>query len=180
MKTTVAADAKEIRQTLKKRFPLTKFSVRSKPYSMGSSINVSWLDGPTRKEVEAIANQKRQVRRDEYGEILSGGNQFVFCDRDYSEAIYRSAVEKMRTWTNWEHVDFEAIEYGVSADGSCYLKGNIRDANDTYLAREVNRLHLADVSFYLAEAIDTVNDDDIYQIDLAKVLAARGLAKVCA
>ena len=175
MTTAWAADAKEIRQILKKQFPLTKFSVRSKFYSMGSSIRVCWLDGPTQKEVEEVASSKKQVSYDSCGEILSGGNQFVFCERDYSEAIYRSAVNKMKPWTTWAHVDFEAIEYRVNDDGSCYLSGDIRDANDVYLAREVNRLHLADVSFYPGEAVDTVGDGDVFQIDLDKVLAARRL-----
>jgi hypothetical protein len=110
----VAEDAKEIRRTLKKQFPLTKFSVRSKSYSMGSSINVSWLDGPTSQEVKEITKSKKQVSYDSCGEILSGGNQFVFCDRDYSEPVYRSAVNKMKPWTNWEHVDFSEIEYQVN------------------------------------------------------------------
>jgi hypothetical protein len=177
---TVVEDTKEIRQTLKKQFPRTKFSVRCQSYTGGSSIRVSWLDGPTRKEVEAIAKSKKQVSYDSCGEILSGGNQFVSCERHYSEPVYRKAVNKMRPWTNWAHVDFDAIEYQLKDDGSCYLKGSIRDASDTYLAREVNRLHLEEVSFYPVEAVDPSNDGDVYQIDLAKVLAARGLSKVCA
>jgi hypothetical protein len=147
---------------------------------MGSSIRVSWLDGPTKKEIEDIAKSKKQVSYDSCGEILSGGNQFVFCDRDYSEPVYRAAVNKMRAWANWEHVDFSEIEYQISNDGSCYLKGGIRDTNNVYLAHEVNRLHLADVSFYPAEAITESSDDDVFQIDLAEVLAARRLSKVCA
>jgi hypothetical protein len=176
----VKDDAKEIRQALKKQFPLTKFSVRSSGYSMGSSIRVSWLDGPTKKEIEEIAKSKKQVSYDSCGEILSGGNQFVFCDRDYSESVYRSAVNKMKPWTNWEHVDFSEIEYQVNDDGSCYLKGNIRDASNVYLAYEVNRLHLGEVSFYPTKAVTQSDDSDIFQIDLAEVLEARQLSKCCA
>jgi hypothetical protein len=179
----VAEDAKEIRRTLKKQFPLTKFSVRSKSYSMGSSIRVSWLDGPTKKEVEAIAQSKKQVSYDSCGEILSGGNQFVFCDRDYSEPIYRSAVNKMRPWTNWYDIDYSAIKYQVNDDGSCQLKDEIvcvRNNCCFYLAQEVHEKYLAGVSFYPAEAVIQSNDNDIFQIDLAEVLAARQLSKCCA
>lgn len=47
----VSAMAKAI---LKKAFPKTKFSVRGKKYSGGSSITAYWTDGPTSKQVEAL------------------------------------------------------------------------------------------------------------------------------
>src|SRR5712664_1297342 len=72
---SVAAAAAEIRAGLKKAFPGVKFSVRSDNYSMGSSINVKWVDGPTPKAVEKIAHAHERIDRDSYsGEILSGGN----------------------------------------------------------------------------------------------------------
>ena len=46
--------AKNMRIELKHAFPGHKFSVRSKSFSMGNSVDVSWVDGPTEKEVEAI------------------------------------------------------------------------------------------------------------------------------
>jgi hypothetical protein len=46
--------AKLIREQLKKKFPKVKFGVRSSIYSGGSSIRVSWTDGPKTKEVEAV------------------------------------------------------------------------------------------------------------------------------
>lgn len=42
----VAELAAIIRKALKARFPKTRFSVRSSRYSMGSSVYVSWTDGP--------------------------------------------------------------------------------------------------------------------------------------
>lgn len=45
--------AKAIRAILKAKFPGTKFSVRGSKYSGGSSIRVSWTDGPTAKLVDA-------------------------------------------------------------------------------------------------------------------------------
>lgn len=44
-----------IRQALKAAFPSVKFSVRSKSYSMGSSVHVSYEKGPRPSEVEKVA-----------------------------------------------------------------------------------------------------------------------------
>jgi hypothetical protein len=52
-----AETAKLVRTALKKNFPGVKFSVRSSVYSGGASIDVSWVLGPTTKEVEAVAGQ---------------------------------------------------------------------------------------------------------------------------
>ncbi len=51
--------SKVIRQTLKAIFPRTKFSVRSSYYSMGSSVTVSWVDGPTTAQVDRALDSFR-------------------------------------------------------------------------------------------------------------------------
>jgi len=49
--------AKLIRKVLKTHFPDTKFSVKSHSYSMGSSINIGWTDGPASRLVKPyVAN----------------------------------------------------------------------------------------------------------------------------
>lgn len=89
-----AIQAKEIRAELKKAFPGVKFSVRTSNYSMGSSISVKWTDFPTRKAVEAITDKYKTVRYDEAtGDILSGGNHFVFCSNEWTEET-RQEIEK--------------------------------------------------------------------------------------
>ena len=49
--------AKIIRGELRAGFPGVKFSVRSKSYAGGSSIDVGWTDGPTTGEVDAIVKR---------------------------------------------------------------------------------------------------------------------------
>jgi uncharacterized protein (DUF3084 family) len=100
MLSSVAQQAKDLRQQLKAVFPLCKFRVRSSNYSMGSSIRVSWMDGPMVSEVEAIANRYESIRRDEgSGEILSGGNRYVHCERRFSIAVFEAAVMTVcRDW----------------------------------------------------------------------------------
>lgn len=46
--------AKLVRKHLKKEFPGVKFSVRTSRYAGGSSVDVSWTDGPTQNTVDAI------------------------------------------------------------------------------------------------------------------------------
>ena len=50
----VVGTAKLIRTALKTKFPGTKFSVTSSKYAGGASIDVTYMDGPTGKEVEAV------------------------------------------------------------------------------------------------------------------------------
>ena len=52
-----ADTAKLVRRELKTRWPGVKFSVRSKIYSMGASIDVSWTDGPREPEVTPTAKR---------------------------------------------------------------------------------------------------------------------------
>lgn len=56
-----AEAAKLIRKELKQDFPTTKFSVISRAYAGGSSIDVSWINGPTRDQVNGI------IKKYEYG-----------------------------------------------------------------------------------------------------------------
>jgi hypothetical protein len=49
-----AETAKMIRASLKKAFPGVTFSVRISRYAGGSSINIDWIDGPTKGMVDAL------------------------------------------------------------------------------------------------------------------------------
>jgi len=49
--------AKLVRAALKKSFPGVKFSVKSKTYSGGSSIDIHWTDGPRSPDVEKVAKR---------------------------------------------------------------------------------------------------------------------------
>ena len=44
------------RKALRRAFPGVKFSVRSNTYSGGASIDVSWVDGPTERQVSAVTS----------------------------------------------------------------------------------------------------------------------------
>lgn len=108
MKYIVTKDtAKIIRKALKESFPGAKFSVRSSVYSGGSSIDVSWKDGPCVALVEAITELFNGSYFDgmtDYkgnrthlfnGERVSWGADFVFCHREVSDTIVEKAINSV-------------------------------------------------------------------------------------
>lgn len=88
--------AQLIRRALRESFPGVKFSVRSDKYAGGSSIRVSWTDGPTQHSVDAIASgfsgsgfdgmQDLKYFKDNTlnGETVRFVVDFIFCRRDTS------------------------------------------------------------------------------------------------
>jgi len=50
-----AETAKYVRQALKENFPNTKFSVRSRTYAGGASIDIYWRNGAAESEVNSVA-----------------------------------------------------------------------------------------------------------------------------
>lgn len=53
---------KEIRAILKRKFPATKFSVTTKRFSMGESVETSWTDGPTKPQVNDLIGKYGDTR----------------------------------------------------------------------------------------------------------------------
>ena len=53
--------AAEIRAELRDVFPGQKFSVRKSEFSMGSSIDVDWKNGPDRAAVSAILDRYKGI-----------------------------------------------------------------------------------------------------------------------
>lgn len=104
---STADTAKIIRKVLKEVFPRVKFSVRSKMYSGGSSINVGWMDGHSRDQVDAIIGKfegatfdgmtdyKDYVYREMNGERVHFCPDFIFSNRSYSDAAYNVALQSV-------------------------------------------------------------------------------------
>ena len=131
--------AKMIRKELKHYFPATKFSVRSHSYSGGSSIDISWVDGPMQKEVDAIAKHFQGASFDGMTDmkdyhnsfvVLEGstmpvevhyGADFVFTNRKVSAEYKAELVEKFEEVTGKKYDDnetYELAETGLYAFGS--------------------------------------------------------------
>lgn len=109
-----AETAKLVRKALKEKFPGIKFSVRSKTYSGGASITVSWTDGPTTKQVDAVtdffegASFDGMIDLKSYhdailnGERVHFGADYVFSNRHYSVEFTRQVGEAYAAKTGWE------------------------------------------------------------------------------
>jgi hypothetical protein len=101
---TVAETAKLVRADLAKAFPGIKFSVRSKSYSGGASIDIHYTDGPTSQEVDRVAQRfsgatfdgmtdyKGGKEHEFNGEKVHFGADFIFVRRIYSADLLRRAV----------------------------------------------------------------------------------------
>ena len=78
--TTAAQDAAVIRGQLKALgWTSRQVSVRSSEYSMGSEVRVVIKDPSVPIDVvRGIAKQAEYIRRDAHGDILGGGNRFVY------------------------------------------------------------------------------------------------------
>jgi len=109
-----ADTAKLIRPVLKENFPGIKFSVRSKTYSGGASIDISWTDGPTTKQVDEVAGRFAGATFDGMidlksyhdselgGERVHFGADFIFTNRHYSEEFTAKVGEAYAAKTGWE------------------------------------------------------------------------------
>jgi len=118
-KTQVAQASQQIRKILKKEFPKTKFSVKSSNYSMGDSINISWVDGVAERKVEKLINYFQYGEFNGMEDIYEYTNRredipqtkYLFCDRKISDEFYFLKLDEMRTkWDFLANIAKENID----------------------------------------------------------------------
>jgi hypothetical protein len=140
--------AKLIRAALRESFPGIKFGVRSKSYSGGSSINVSWVDGPTTRQVESITDRfagagfdgmtdcKSYHRTQFDGAEVSFGADFVFCSRSYSDRAIAYAINFIGQQFGGELPSVEDFR-----QGRCWGQSPERhsDAWDTLIGQQISK-----------------------------------------
>lgn len=96
------AAAKNIRVELKRAFPAVRFLVRTSRFSMGDSITVTWTDGPTSSQVDAIIDRYSAGSFDGSQDVYTyernawtdafGDAKYVHGTRLYSAAAIESAI----------------------------------------------------------------------------------------
>jgi len=111
--------AKLVRKALKQSFPGVKFSVRTSKYSMGSSVNVSWTDGPTNAQMNGVLDVYRDVdgTRNDDTEILRTNaldgepvrfGPYVFGQREHSNAFIAGVKKSIAALSDAEREKFMA------------------------------------------------------------------------
>jgi hypothetical protein len=93
-----AIGAANLTRMLRRQWPGIAFRVTSKSYSMGSSISVSWTDGPTTEQVDEIADRFEMTDFDAMEDLKTfrssvwpdvfGGAHHVIPNRCHSNAAY--------------------------------------------------------------------------------------------
>lgn len=113
-KTEAALCAAAIRKDLKQAYPLTKFRVISKNYSMGDHVDVKWTDGPRQDEVQKLLGKYQYGHFDGMNDIYENTNcrddipqtKYLFCDREASRERRQAAID----WVN-KNIDVEIPLY---------------------------------------------------------------------
>ena len=77
---TAAETAVIIKTALKRNFPEDKFSVTSKCFAGGSSVNVRWRNGPPENTVEALVNQYKSADFDGMIDMKTVRDHFLLPD----------------------------------------------------------------------------------------------------
>lgn len=103
--------AVRVRGALKRNFPTVKFSVRSHNYSGGSSVRVSWTDGPTTAQVEQHINTFEGVTFDGMTDCKGYQPVVVVGEEGPREVANSSWVMTSRHISDWEARDAEAQAY---------------------------------------------------------------------
>lgn len=160
----------KIRAELKAEgIPARAVSVRVSDAGYETAVRVKIKDiGVDRAVVERIANRYREVDRDERsGEVLAGGNTFVFVDYDYD--VLKSATEKYMAQaqeiidSNKEpgvgvdaatRPDGTRLVYFFHAPNSTYNTVNIYDKDGNY---DYENRYTAHNAYYLAQALALFN-----------------------
>lgn len=139
-KSRYAQAGASIKKELARAFPGIKFSVRSKSFSMGNSVDVSWSFGPTSAEVDAIINKYQyghfdgmidcyEYDRDKDREAFraaNGSSKYVMSQRDIPHEVFLQVcrdiaalqgVEFTSTWQRRENDSLGLDDYAYRALG---------------------------------------------------------------
>ena len=119
--------AKLVRKALKENFPNVKFSVKTSKYSGGSSIDVSWIDGPTSDEAKEVAAHFHGASFDGMTDMKEYNgqpyaNDYIFFNHEHSAQAIQEAAKK---FSDKYGSDIEIPEIKVSTyDGTGYMDGD--------------------------------------------------------
>lgn len=116
---THAKAAKMIRTELKRHYPATKFKVRAHSYAGGDAVSITWEDGPTVKQVEALVEDYQQCSFDGMQDLKEYTNvrdylpqvDWVQCERSMTPAARDACVAHVNQRRGW-NLQIEEMKYG--------------------------------------------------------------------
>lgn len=137
-----AQAAQQIRKELKQKFPNIKFSVTSEDYSMGNSVNIKWVDGPTSEEVKEITDKYQYGHFNGMEDLYEYSNKrediaqskFVFTNRSMSKEVEEQIIK--------EHNE-KFCESGQIKDINAY-NDDAQCWNNNLVYRKFNKLSLTE------------------------------------
>lgn len=124
--TPAARASKMIKENLKNKFPGVKFSVKSSNFSMGDSVSVSWVNGPTEKEIKDIINIYQYGSFNSYEDMYENTNRredipqtkYVSTSREISEDLKKMFSDIYQEPTNAPHNDAQRSMYNFFQNNS--------------------------------------------------------------
>jgi hypothetical protein len=137
-----AQTSKAIKTELKKVFPKVKFSVKTPHYGR---VDVRWIDGPMRKEVQNIVGKYEMGYFDGMNDIYEYNNhrddipqcKYVFTTRDYSDTLIAWGINKTQESYNI-HGKYTVEDYKNGSLLNVYVVSNSTDPHWSF-SSAINR-----------------------------------------
>jgi hypothetical protein len=119
-----AIAAQNIKKELSQNFLGIKFSVKSKSYSGGNSINIDWELGPTTEQVKAFTykyeagdfdgmtdcyNYSNDFKTRQFQE-KNGSAKYIFCNRNIPDYVYEIIIKRL---CEIQRIPFEGEIYNI-------------------------------------------------------------------
>ena len=104
-----ARTAKLIRKKLAALYPYTTFRVRSRSFSGGNDVRISWTDGPTEQEIQKLTAVHEFGHFDGMTDCYYYSNvhpnapqvKYISTTRTRSDATYRAIVDQLNREWGW-------------------------------------------------------------------------------
>lgn len=109
---SAAETAALIRVQLKNNFPGCKFYVNSKTYSGGASINVKWIDGPSKSQVEPILAAFNGADFDGMEDLKSYNTAWLLPDGSAKFETYAASARREIHYTQ-PHPEAVLVHFGA-------------------------------------------------------------------
>ena len=124
---------KELKEAFKNTFPDTKFSVRTKAFSMGTSMDIDWTDGPRTTAVQEIVGKYQYGHFDGMTDCYESSNR-----QDFPQVKYVMTQRSMSDETRDRLKKYIATKFGIDMDNEKAVFEEFRAYPRDIIYREFN------------------------------------------